>query len=561
MKKGKVLIKIITVLSMLFVFAFSASASNHVESIDIDVTLNKDGSALIEQEWKGTFDEGTECYYEFNADGGLEIEDFTVSCNGREYTTLNSWNVNASFNGKAYKCGLNELGRNSYEVCWGISQFGDNTYKIRYTVKNVVVSYEESDGFNFRFINPGMNTGPTDARIEFRLADGTPITDEICNIWGFGYDGNINFRSGMVEGYTTYPMGYNNHMTVMMEFNKGVFDPAYLIGNTFEAEVKDPAFSGSYYEEYENYESADDAFFAFTIAIFILIPIVLIAYAVWTLVQKIKKKKIEKNAQYVRDVPKEDINVYYSLLNSLKDCEEGDIISARILRLIGKGVITPIDDENEKSIFSGKKVSFRINPVGENEIEHWDKKLYEILKASAGSDGILEPLEMKLYCRDHPSVLRAFLRRCQLSGEERLDELKCSKKGRYNYVQNLSEEGIKMLSDLYGFKKYLREFSLIDERTVNDTYIWQEYLIYATLFGIADEVADQLVKVNPQIETQVNVYRRDIYFARTCRRYMYSNMVKTEQAARSRAASGSGGRVSFGGGGGFRGGGFGGGTR
>ena len=42
---------------------------------------------------------------------------------------------------------------------------------------------------------------------------------------------------------------------------------------------------------------------------------------------------------------------------------------------------------------------------------------------------------------------------------------------------------------------------------------------------------------------------------------MYSNMMKTENASRSSAVGGSGGRVSFGGGGGFRGGGFGGGTR
>ena len=110
-------------------------------------------------------------------------------------------------------------------------------------------------------------------------------------------------------------------------------------------------------------------------------------------------------------------------------------------------------------------------------------------------------------------------------------------------------------------QKYLLEFSLIDERTVNDTYIWQEYLVYATLFGIGVLVADQLVKVNPQLEPQVSVYRRDIYFARTCRGYMYSNMRKTEQAARTSAARGSGGRVSFGGGGGFSGGGGRGGTR
>ena len=560
MKKSKMLLKTAFVLLMLFIFAFSASASNHVESINIDVTLNKDGSALIEQEWKGTFDEGTECYYEFNAGDTLRLKNFTVSSGGRQYETLEDWNVNASFSKKAYTCGLNDLGRNSYEVCWGISEYGENTYNISYTVENVVVAYDDSDGFNFRFINPGMNTGPTDATITFKMADGTLLDDRNTNIWAFGYDGNINFRSGFVEGNTTYPMGYNNHMTVMMQFEKGLFDPICLISGDFETEVKDPAFRGSVYEEYEEYDNSVDIFFIVTLLMTVLVIGGFGAALIWTIVQNVKKKKLEKNAQYVRDVPKEDINVSYSLLNSLHDCEEGDIISARILRLIGKGVITPIEDD-DKGLLSGKKVSFRINPVGENEIEHWDKKLYEILKASAGGDGILEPLEMKLYCRDHPSTLRAFLNRCKLSGEERLDELKCSKKGRYNAVTYLSEEGIKMLSDLYGFKKYLKEFSLIDERTVNDTYIWQEYLVYATLFGIADEVADQLVKVNPQLEAQVNVYRRDIYFARTCRRYMYSNMMKTEQASRSSAVGGSGGRVSFGGGGGFRGGGFGGGTR
>ena len=196
MNKNKMLLKTALVLLMLFVFAFSVSASNHVENIDIDVTLNKDGSALIEQEWKGTFDEGTECYYEFNADNSLGLKNFTASCNGKQYETLENWDVNASFSEKAYTCGLNHLGGYNYEVCWGISQYGENTYKISYTVENVVIAYEDSDGFNFRFINSGMNTGPTDAKITFKMADGTPLTDENCNIWGFGYDGDINFNSG-----------------------------------------------------------------------------------------------------------------------------------------------------------------------------------------------------------------------------------------------------------------------------------------------------------------------------------------------------------------------------
>ena len=49
---------------------------------------------------------------------------------------------------------------------------------------------------------------------------------------------------------------------------------------------------------------------------------------------------------------------------------------------------------------------------------------------------------MKLYCRDDPSTLRAFLNRCKLSGEERLDELKCSKKGKYQYHKRVYIDGL-----------------------------------------------------------------------------------------------------------------------
>ena len=562
MKKGKLLLKIIAVLCLLFGLCFSVSAANHVEKIDVEVILNEDGSAKITQVWEGDFSEGTECYYEFNMGDRLKIRDFKVSLDGEKYTTLKEWDVYASFWDKAYKCGLNYIGRDTYEVCWGISKLGTNRYTVEYTVENVVVSYAESDGFNFRFINSGMNTGPTDATIVIKLYDGTVIDDSNCNIWGFGYSGTVDFYDGNVIGVTQYPMGSNDHMTIMMELEKGILTPSYTADEPFDA-VREEAFEGSYYDDY--YGNSSNS--GIDIGIFVMIVyasvfiIIFFGAGITKIVRKMKLRKIEKTCQYNRDVPKEDINVAYSLLNSLGGCKEEDIISARILRLIGQGVITPIDSENEGRIIGKGKVSFRINPVNDGQLEHCDKKLYEILKASAGSDGILEPVEMKVYCRDHPAVLRAFLRRSQLSGEERLDELRCSKKGKYTSVKHLSTTGTNMLNELYGLKKYLLEFSLIDERTVSDTYIWQEYLVYATLFGIADKVADQLVKVNPQLETQVNVYRRDIYFARTCRGYMYSNMRKTEQAARARAAGGSGGRVSFGGGGGFSGGGARGGTR
>ena len=43
----------------------------------------------------------------------------------------------------------------------------------------------------------------------------------------------------------------------------------------------------------------------------------------------------------------------------------------------------------------------------------------------------------------------------------------------------------------------LLDFSLVGERDIKETVLWKEYLIYATLFGIADKVCDSFTKIYP----------------------------------------------------------------
>ncbi len=560
MKKIKAIKALMVTILLIMLFAFSASAVNHVESINIDVTLNKDGSADIHQEWTGEFDEGTECYYEFNTGNRLELKNLKVSKDGKEYQTIYSWNVNASFLLKFYKCGINTVDRDTVEVCWGISEYGNNTYEIDYTVYNVVGSHPESDGFNFRFINDKMNTGPTDARVTVSLWDGTPITDENCNIWAFGYSGMFEFKDGKAVAYTENALRSQNHVTLMMEFPKGIFEPAYISDESFE-EVKEEAFSGSDYNSGDQY--AYGIIDKIVIVIFVCILILgVLGFVGYFLARKLKKEKLKKESIYYRDVPaKDELNKYYILMHSLKETEESSIIAARILSLIIAGVIEPIDT-GEKNI-KKKGVSFKINSAINVDLNEYDRRLYAILKASAGDDGVLEPAEMTKYCNKHHEILRSFLSKCKGDGTKALNTLRASKNGSYTNVFKLTESGINEFQKIYGLKKYLSDFSLIDERTVGDISIWQEYLVYASLFGIADKVAEQLKKVYPAQIPEIEYYERNVIFANTCRTHIYVNMRKTEQAVQSQSVrySGGGGGASFGGGGGFSGGGSGGGTR
>ena len=116
----------------------------------------------------------------------------------------------------------------------------------------------------------------------------------------------------------------------------------------------------------------------------------------------------------------------------------------------------------------------------------------------------------------------------------------------------------RQLDEILGLKRFLLDFSLIHERGVKETVIWQDYLIYAHLLGIADQVAPQIRKLYPEALPQVEHFERCIGYAGYYNGFLYSACARERQRQEAARSAGSGGSASFGGGGGFSGGGSGG---
>ena len=110
--------------------------------------------------------------------------------------------------------------------------------------------------------------------------------------------------------------------------------------------------------------------------------------------------------------------------------------------------------------------------------------------------------------------------------------------------------------ELYGLKLYLEEFSRMNTKEVMDVKLWDEYLMFAYLFGNADKVAKQLKDLYPQVLENPNMnidYNTLVYVNN-----LSTKTVHAASAARSAAESysaGGGGFSSGGGGGGSFGGG------
>ena len=53
------------------------------------------------------------------------------------------------------------------------------------------------------------------------------------------------------------------------------------------------------------------------------------------------------------------------------------------------------------------------------------------------------------------------------------------------------------VQQVVGFVHYLKDFSLVEERHMEEVNLWKEYLVYASFYGIADQVRKDMKKVAP----------------------------------------------------------------
>jgi len=406
--------------------------------------------------------------------------------------------------------------------------------------------------------------------VTITMQNGTKLDENNGAIWAFRFDGQINFEDGQVKAYTESPLSSSSDsVIIMLQLNKGLINPARVVDKSFE-DVKAKALEGS---DYNNDTGTDDtgtddgstelsgeAPGVFDIILGIAIAIFPFAIIIYFWVQRGKPKRsvrtLYKNADYFREAPiAGNLEATFSLARGFSQTkEDGNLIGAAFLKLINAGCLAPI---NEKTVgfFGKEKESISLRLVHPPELTGITvNMLYDLLVIASSSDQILQERELENYCtRNHAAIMR-IIEAAKQDGENTLvqiDSYDNTKKGR---PLGLSERGKKLLLDIMGFKKYLLEFSMIGERSIAESIIWQDYLTFATLLGIADKVIEQFEQVYPNA-TQYSENAHYYYFL--AHRYTKSSYYAA-QAARS---AGSGGHSSFGGGGGFSGGGSGGGTR
>ncbi len=558
--------KLLYILILFLLFVPNVLA-NENDRITMDIFINLDGSAKVKETWNTYSSSGTEIYKTYNNIGSSEIKDFKVSLNEREFTNVGSWDVNGSFDEKAYKNGIHYI-PDGVELCFGISAYGKQTYIFEYTITDFVVELIDSQMVYWTLIPSNLSNNVDD--IYIKIYSDFKYSDNL-DIWGYGkYGAPAYVYDGYIE-MSTQNLTSSEYMTALIKFPQGSFNLNHKINQEFSY-YKDMAEVGSTKYEEENNSSLKTFFSIIPKLLFVLFPIVLLAILMYNIIAKNSiykksKNKIPNDTPAFRDIPNEDLfhNYYIANIYGLTK-KDTDLLGSILLKWLKQGYIT-IEKIEKNGLFKKNEIISAMK-LGEVDAEtSLEDRIYQMMKKAA-KDDYLEKDEFKKWSKNHYQELLDWFddvksNEANTFVENGLITKTISKKFLVKSVKFTEDESVfEEAKKLYGLKKYLTEFSNMEEKTAIEVHLWQDYLIYAQMFGIARKVANQFKKMYPEVIEGYNYDFDTIILINDFSTTAIKSATDARQVAIDRANSYSGGGGGFssgGGGGGSFGGGSGGG--
>ena len=538
---------------VLLTLSVPSLGQSQVESVRIDAELQDDGSAFVREVWEINVSGSiTEWYLGKENLGKMDIRDLSVSDeSGTTYTSEGTdWDIDRTREEKAFRCGLVRK-TGGYEICWGVGSNGPHTYIVSYTLTGLVKGYSDKDGFNFMFVTE-TDSGIGDVSLTIRKK-GTILTPENTLIWGFGFNGEAEVVDGAAKFWSSEPFSGRSRLIAMLGFEKGIFNPEITEDKTFE-KVKDKALKGSSYKGGKDFLSALVDILLF--GILGLISLGIVGGLIWVEISNRKRRKEllggkESDVEWFRGVPVDgDLRKSLNIMRLIspqtvsKGGQNGSdkLIAAYMMRLFYRGAFQLVPQLEGDPAFKINELTLTDDDASGPDL-NLELDIYNFFKEAAGEDSILQKKELKKWANRHGKMI-------------------------YNWQNKVKDSSMSLrtlkareVREVFGLKKFLKDFTLIQDRGAVEVGLWNNYLIFASLYGMAEQVYKDFKKVCPEYFTlsktmeQFQNVTPTVMWSTFNDSTRYFNRAATSYAASRSSSLGGGGHTSFGGGGGFSGGG------
>ena len=330
-----------------------------------------------------------------------------------------------------------------------------------------------------------------------------------------------------------------------------------------------------------------------------------------------KRYKPENNIEYYRDIPRDNATpgeackLIKKSISKISSLEIGKVFSAGLLDLSLKGYIE-FKINNDKKEKDNIAISLTKKDIGEKEKLGEEKVIYIFLKSINNRENEVTVKQLQKEIERDPQRIAKLVKKINNEISDGLEQnllIDNNEKKEYNkYIGGqiiyfvcliwgcvisaiilisitiniiiiislltailllitglvtsiiitrrmniFTQKGVNEIEEWRGLKKYMKDYSLLKEKEVPAIVVWEKYLVYATAFGIANKVIEQLKLVYPNFDDLSIINSTTLYVAmNTNFSSSFANAINTSISRTYSSATGGGGGFSGGGGGGRR---------
>lgn len=578
------------------------SSSLYLDKLKFDVTVNEDGSMDVVETWNIDISHVNTLYKTFKMDDekftsikNVKVKDITAN---REFTQIDEEMYHVTEN--CYYGLINSKG--NFEIAWGVgldNRYATRTYEISYTVVDAIGKYNDYAELYWQFIGEDFEVDADKITGTITLPSNANSEEDI-KVWG--HTENLN---GEIYVTDTDKIKFQ-----LENFDAGRYVEVRVLFPTEMLESTGRAYNEDRYDDVIKEETKwanqanlrrqweeikDEVVATFVIFVILALCIIFIEKAVkyGKKLSSIKKFVPEQKLDYFRDLPEKDTTpgeAVYILKEPYNAFSRhfGKIFSATLLDLKLKDYI---DLRVEKTEKNKDKIYLKKKKESDSNLKSDEKRILDFAYKAFGKKTEVEMKTLEQYIEKHPAGVEALINGCLKAIESQLKESKMFDKKQKEEFSNyaglsgvyyvfaivtlfwafplaiillinglicgsikkranvLTQKGVDSKEKWKGLKKYMEDFSLLNEKEIPAIEVWEHYLVYATAFGIADKVLKQLKTIYPNIDELDSIHTSTYMY------FMYHSNFETSFSSSISSSISSSYSSATGGGGGFSGGG------
>lgn len=570
MKQLKFLL--ISILLFLFLtpnFVF-AKTDPYIENLYMDVTINENGSITIKEidSYVGSFNGVTasfgyrnsnttsfkgqkDDFYGSDIYNGSSITDLKVGDISKENLNFDSLFTTPYFYEEVYYASNGDYGvyiKNDTYDAMDLKVYSPSSKNkaiyYEYTIQDMVVEHNDVAELAWTIFN-GKKMPTSISNLEIRIH--LPREDTTMRAWGHGVlQGYLDRNNDSMVTLHAKDVGEYNDLGVRVMFDKDIVTASKksnIDGKNYILEVEKEMAE----EANRLRQAAKKKVFLINLGC-VLYLIIMTFYLIYTYIKYDKEYKYNLNNEYLREIPA----TYppYVLEYLLKKDITSTSFSTTILDLIEKKVITVVENPNNKKDYILKLM----NP---ENISQTERKVIDLIFNDIGNNNEVSINQIKTYGNNEKNA-QNFLLQYRLWKADATTEAKvenfyesfvsvkvlgvllsciagilvylnivlqtevvlCYFVGVVGIVSFIyfiafkkkSKKGIEHYTKWMAFKKFLKDFGRFHEKELPEIKLWEKYLVYAHILGVAKELEKEMkIRIEQMEAVETTPTFSDIY--------------------------------------------------